>query len=184
MNVLETKALEKFKALDWKAHRESRSDDAVLSLDDGDSELRAVVQIRQLPSEQKMGLSLSAGSKDMSRIIGAIVGERASHEILLQTRLEKRSPEIGLKEIEDISKEAIIWWRSQDNLAAIRSLTAPPPSTGLPQLMHLGALAYLGDFNTLIDYQQIFQKGKRLNFVPMIKSEMIDRAIDIAVERA
>jgi hypothetical protein len=36
----------------------------------------------------------------------------------------------------------------------------------------------------LIDYQQIFQKGKRLNFVPMIKPEMIDRAIDIAVERA
>ncbi|MFS2174359.1 hypothetical protein ACCC98_00130 [Rhizobium pisi] len=184
MNILETKALQIFKALEWKTHRESVTGDAVLSLDDGDSELHVVVQIRQLPSEQKMTLHLATGSKEISQIIGGIVGNRASHEILLQTHLEKRSLEIGLKEIEDVSKEAINWWQSQDNLVAIKALAAPPQSTGLSQLMHLGALAYLGDFNTLIDYQEVFRKGKRLNFVPMIKPEMIDRAVDIAVERA
>lgn len=184
MNVLETKALEIFKTLDWKAQRERVTGDAILSMDDGDNLVEAILQIRQLPSEQKMALILATGSKEMSRIIGSIAGKRASHDTLLQTRLEKKAPEIGLKEIEAISKEAATWWRSQDNLTAIKALTAPPPSTGLSQLMHLGALAYLGDFNSLLDYQDIFRRGQRLNFVPMITSEMIDRAVDIAVERS
>ncbi|EHK78562.1 MULTISPECIES: DUF6990 domain-containing protein [Sinorhizobium] len=34
------------------------------------------------------------------------------------------------------------------------------------------------------DCIEIFRRGKRLNFVPMIKPEMIDRAIDIALEKA
>ncbi|WP_376766896.1 DUF6990 domain-containing protein [Rhizobium tropici] len=46
------------------------------------------------------------------------------------------------------------------------------------------ALAYLADFTTLVDYQEIFRKGKRMNFVPMITREMIDRAVNIAAERA
>lgn len=52
------------------------------------------------------------------------------------------------------------------------------------QAAHLAALAYVGDFNTLIDYQEMFKRGKRANFYPMIKPEMIDRAVDIALERA
>jgi hypothetical protein len=137
MNIFEKKALEIFNALEWKTHREGVSGDAVLSLNSGDIALHGVVQIRQLPSEQKMTLHLATGSNEISQIIGAIVGNRASHQILLQTLLEKRSLEIGLKEIEDVSKQAIKWWQSQDNLAAIKALAAPPQSTGLSQLMHL-----------------------------------------------
>lgn len=184
MNKLESKALSVFKALGWKAYREKTSGDAFIFIEGEDRELRGIIKIYQLLYEQKMELFISSGSKEISRIVGRIFGERPSHEILLHTRLEKRASEISSKEIEEIGKEAVAWWKEQDNMAAIKALTAPAPSAGQAQLMHLAALAYLGDFDTLMDYQAIFRRGKRLNFVSMIEPEMIDRAVTIAFERS
>lgn len=183
MNVMEATALAVFQQLGWRKRRE-KTGDAVAFRRNGDDELRAILQIRQLPGEQKMTLLASTGLKDYSNIVGVIFGAKPSHESLHQKELVRRTAEISEKEIEEVSKEAVTWWQEQDNLAAIEALTAPPPDTGQLQLMHLAALAYLGDFNTLMDYQEIFRRGKRLNFVPMIKPEMIDRAVDIALERA
>lgn len=60
---------------------------------------------------------------------------------------------------------------------------AAPWSTHL-QISHLAALAYTGDFNTLMDYQILFKGPNRANFHPYIAAAMIDRAFDIAVDRA
>jgi hypothetical protein len=56
------------------------------------------------------------------------------------------------------------------------------PST--PQICHLTALAWNGNLDQLIDYQQSFERGHVTGFVPMITADMIDRALFIAAERA
>ena len=58
-----------------------------------------------------------------------------------------------------------------------------PDRPSMRQIMHLAALAWMADFNTLTDYQKIFARGHRMNFVPMISQAMIERALDMAFER-
>ncbi|ARS69609.1 DUF6990 domain-containing protein [Sinorhizobium meliloti] len=184
MNTFEKKALAEFKLLGWTASREKQSGDAVLSMDEGDNELQAVLQIRQLLCDQTMYFGISSGLKSYTSIFGRIAGIKQTHMWLLQNCVKRRAAEISRKEIEMVSREAIEWWQAQDNFTEVKALSGPPPDNGQSQLKHLTALAYLGDFSTLMDYQEIFRRGKRLNFVPMIKPEMIDRAIDIALEKA
>jgi hypothetical protein len=65
----------------------------------------------------------------------------------------------------------------------IAELRKPPPDIGGKYVFHLAALAWVGDFGTLEDYYAIFKRGKRMNFPPMITTEMIGRAVDIAMDR-
>ncbi len=81
-----------------------------------------------------------------------------------------------------LSERLIVWGKQQDVIPRIKEYAEPWRTDW--QLPHLAALAYVGDFNTLMDYQEMFERGKRANFYPMIKPEMIDRAVDIALERA
>ena len=58
-----------------------------------------------------------------------------------------------------------------------------PDQPMLDQIMHLAALAYLGDDSTLEEYLDIFKRGFRLNFVPAITVDFIRRANEIAIDR-
>ncbi|MFS8048049.1 DUF6990 domain-containing protein [Rhizobium sp. BR 314] len=104
------------------------------------------------------------------------------------TKIIKSIPEYSAEYpvlFKDILQEIEAWGQNLNLQNCVQELaTKGIPEVGGGQLRHLTALAYLGDFNTLLDYQKIFRKGKRLNFVPMITAEIIDRAIDIAAERA
>lgn len=51
------------------------------------------------------------------------------------------------------------------------------------QFSHVAALAYVGDFVTLIEYQEAFKKGQNCGFYPAIDENIINRALDIALER-
>lgn len=95
------------------------------------------------------------------------------------------SEDFVYSQAEEIVNELVDWGRNVDVDQTIRAIASSPiPNVGGAQLKHLAALAYVGDFNTLMDYQQVFKKGKRMNFVPMITPEMIDRAVGIALDRA
>jgi hypothetical protein len=59
-----------------------------------------------------------------------------------------------------------------------------PDGPSMGQLRHLAALAWKANVSTLLDYQGILRKGKRLNFVPMITASMVERALDEALKRA
>ena len=84
--------------------------------------------------------------------------------------------------IRNLSDQVIQWAEAQDIDACIGCFAKPWETE--KQATHLAALAYVGDFNTLMEYQEMFKRGSRANFYPMIKHEMIDRAVDIALERA
>lgn len=56
------------------------------------------------------------------------------------------------------------------------------PDLGLDfQLNHITALAIKGEYGKLMDYLDSFKNGNRLNFLDPISTEMIDRALDIAL---
>ena len=59
-----------------------------------------------------------------------------------------------------------------------------PDQPTMRQIMHLASLAWLADFATLMDYEKIFERGYHMNFAPTINREMIQRAMEIAIERA
>lgn len=84
--------------------------------------------------------------------------------------------------ISEISHKMITWAGEEDAQLCIQDFAKPWDTE--KQTTHLSALAYVGDFNTLMDYQEMFKRGKRANFYPYIKQEMLDRATDIALERA
>lgn len=86
---------------------------------------------------------------------------------------------------EEIVKRITNWGQKVNVEKTIQEIASNPiGDVGGLQLKHLAALAYIGEFITLMDYQDSFRNGNRLKFVPMIKSEMIDRALDIALERS
>lgn len=59
------------------------------------------------------------------------------------------------------------------------------PDTGIWfQQNHITALAILGNYQTLMDYQDSFKSGNRLNFLEPITTEMIDRALEIALQNS
>lgn len=55
-----------------------------------------------------------------------------------------------------------------------------PQFQAMLQACHLAARADAGDVETLQSYRDRFASGDRLNFVPMFKLEMLDRAIEIS----
>ena len=84
--------------------------------------------------------------------------------------------------IKELSHTIIEWAEKQESASLIKRFATPWETEA--QTTHLAALAYVGDFNTLMDYQQMFKRGKRANFHPYVKADAIDRALDIALERA
>ncbi|MBF4992208.1 hypothetical protein [Methylophilus sp. QUAN] len=66
----------------------------------------------------------------------------------------------------------------EEGLKKYRAL--PTDSAGSRPFLHLAALACHGNVDTLLKYQQSFEQGDRLGFVPYITKEMIDRAVEYA----
>ena len=174
--------LQELSALGWRTS--NTGGEALARKQDGDRLLEVIVQKFVLLNGVKLALSVSASSKEFCKVCAKVADWENTHATLCQTYLENLYADLSKVNVQSISDEIESWWMSQSLEDAIKSKSQPPPETGLAQLYHLAALAYLGDFNTLMDYQQVFAKGQRMGFVPMIESEMIDRAVDIALERA
>lgn len=174
--------LQEFKKFGWKV--KTSGGEKIASKQDGDNLVEVVVQQFYLPNSVKLELSVSASSKEFCGICAKVAGRKEMHATICQTYLEKPFADLSKIDIKSLSDEIEIWWGAQPIASSLKTMSQPPPETGQAQLYHLAALAYLGDFNTLMEYQSVFSKGKRMGFVPMIKAEMIERALDIALERA
>lgn len=177
--------------------RERRTDvGRCFSKDDGKQCI--VLNLREiiLADRQKMELNWFVHSKELFKINQKISPNKLMKWLPLTAMIENPSEqqdfllvldaeEFSYAQAEEVIQKVINWGRGLDANQTIRVIASSPiPDVGGAQLKYLAALAYVGDFNTLMDYQEVFSKGKRMNFVPMIKPEMIDRALDIALERA
>ena len=123
-----------------------------------------------------------------SAIAGQILGEpsRGPHSFKYdQRRTEVESLEAADFYYRRLVEEEVEELRKLDMEKVIKDFAANCPDTpSMRQVMHLASLAWRADFNTLLDYQDIFKRGYRMNFVPMITPEMIERALQIAFDRA
>ena len=111
-----------------------------------------------------------------SKIIAHLFNQKAGHEAIYGFEIEYRIDTLKELNISDINNKIIDWWNQHKDYLKIKSFQNLPDDMGGNQLKHLAALAFDGDFNTLMDQQEFFERGHRLNFVPMITKEVIDRA--------
>ncbi|MGJ8525107.1 hypothetical protein LMG33818_000815 [Halomonadaceae bacterium LMG 33818] len=82
-----------------------------------------------------------------------------------------------------MSEEAIRWAKQQNVYDCIVEWAKKPTTVvGSAPVKHLTALAMLGRVDILEHYNQSFEKGDRLGFVPYITQDYIKRALDKAYE--
>ncbi|WP_434290579.1 DUF6990 domain-containing protein [Celeribacter sp. SCSIO 80788] len=180
-------------ATEWREHRTDAG--RCFAKDEGNQCI--VLNLREiiLKDRQKIELNWFLHSKELFGISQRISPNKLMKWLPLTAMIENPpdqqdslfvldTEEFTFAQAEKLIEKVIGWGRSVDPNQTIRSIASSPiPDVGGAQLKYLASLAYVGDFNTLMDYQEIFRKGQRMNFVPMIKPEMIDRAVDIALER-
>ncbi|RBP39817.1 hypothetical protein DES53_109245 [Roseimicrobium gellanilyticum] len=146
------------------------------------------VQFLDLPEGIAITAHATLSRPDFSALINALMNEPQGHEFPLEVWVLEALADRALIQFEDIlSKqlsesekrvESFDWNSKLEHFIHHR-----PDSPGTRQLAHLAALAYKGDLSKLLDYQDAFAKGKRLNFATMISSEVMERAVDIAALR-
>lgn len=171
-----------FRELGWQIAAEGKQDFVLFDKRD-DLIFQVVLETRQLTDEQVMRASATASSEEFSRLGKLIMGIGADIRSLCIAQLQHYAPTLSRDDAVQVDAALREWWKKQDIPAAIKAFAEAPGDSAVSQGNHLTALAYLGDFTTLMDYQTMFRDGQRMNFLPMIKPEMIDRALDIALER-
>jgi len=132
-----------------------------------------------------VGLTESNLNAIQRKIMPPVKGYEPSPVVVTNLQIKKAIPEFQRDHdsfIRGVSGEAIHWAGVQDIETCIQCFAKPWETE--KQMPHLAALAYVGDFVTLMEYQEMFKRGRRANFYQMIQPDMIDRAVDIALERA
>lgn len=134
-----------------------------------------------------VGIDVSISHDKLSNIVTFILGEKfAARQTISWKQIKKNIAlcdgldivfgELIERELESTQKISI------ENLIDEFAHSCPDKPS-MKQILHLAALAWKGDYITLAEYRNIFDRGKRLNFVPMITKEMIDRAMEIAIDQ-
>jgi hypothetical protein len=157
-------------------------------LDCGDFVLSIELGQRFAASGFRLEMDCAVSHKRLSAIAGQILGEpaRGPHSFKYdQRRMEVESLDGADVHYRKLIQEEVEEVGKLDMEKVIKDFAANCPDTpSMRQVMHLASLAWLADFTTLTEYKEIFQRGYRMNFVPIITPEMIQRAVQIAFDRA
>jgi hypothetical protein len=143
--------------------------------------------LRQPRSGLHIGLDCAIGHEELGALVCQIFGD-TPHTFQcmrwVQRTVELPSAEHVGNSFSELLSDFLIevgTMRLTDLISEFRQNRPDQPS--MAQLLHIGALAWVGDFNTLEDYVSTFRRGHRLNFAPMITLDMIQRAADVAADR-
>lgn len=156
--------------------------DTFLELNFSDRILSITPSIKKLRSANSIGFTPSISTDNFRSIIRQIRNTTIliAPLALMQFRPHKIN-ELSEKTLNPIIDEILEWAKSVDiNGEITRHAQLPTNSRGAMPLRHLAALALLGDTETLQMYRTSFKLGNRLDFVPYISIEMIERALEIA----
>jgi hypothetical protein len=149
--------------------------------------LSVIPCIRRMEDGILFSPAYSVSSESFSRAVEYIYGENNENEPIISSFFEKASieilkSEISKDDIKQVIKRLIDWAENadiDDGLKKYREL--PTTAKGAYPLRHLAALAYNGDTAILQLYQNAFNNGDNLDFVPYITKEMIDRAVEWSI---
>jgi hypothetical protein len=179
--VNEKEAMPILETLGWRIGKDEVGDNFAVIV-------RSEVQLRVIPfigkraDHFRVAFMASVSTKTFSSAAASIFGSKDDHEPIIVTNgVEEKVANFSANDVVRLSEGAISWGLSQDiqaGLAAYREL--PTDAKGAMPLRHLAALAIAGDLQTLSGYQRSFAHGDRLNFVPYITADVIDRALSLA----
>jgi hypothetical protein len=179
--VKEKEVMPILETLGWRTGKDEVGDNFSVIVR-SDMQLRVIPFIGKWADHFHVAFMASVSTKTFSDAAAFIFGSEEDHEPIIVTNgLEEKVTNFSTNDVVRLSERAISWGFSQDmeaGLAAYRAL--PTDAKGAMPLRHLAALAIAGDLQTLSRYQRSFEQGDRLNFVPYITADLIDRALSIA----
>jgi len=176
-------ATEILKTIGWQVYKDEIGDrGACFSLSDRIVDI--MYEIGRATRYQQFRSTLSVSTEIFSLVCSRIENERYSyaHLIAAWKGLDIRDAEmIRPEHIHQASQQAIDWAKEQDlDKALLDHAALPTNAPGTGPVLHLSALALLGEIEKLKYYQASFDAGDRLGFARYITKDFIDRAVTIA----
>lgn len=169
------------KNLGWRCGRDEAGD-CFCQIEVGESQIQVTPYISKRTDHFRVSLAPSISTKSFTAAVAFILGEASDHDPIIVSNDEpERISAFSAEDVIRLSQQAILWAANQDiekGLATYRAL--PTNSKGARPLRHLAALAIAGNVNQLSSYQRSFEQGDRLEFVPYITAEMVERALLLA----
>lgn len=144
-----------------------------------------IPSIGKRPDHFQVSFMPSVSTKPFTAAVAFILGETSDHDpIIVNNDLPEKIAYLSLEDVERLSQWAIAWANDLniEKGMAVYS-TFPTNCKGARPLRHLAALAIAGDEDRLLSYQRSFEQGDRLDFVPYITTEMIERALLLARDK-
>jgi len=180
-------ATEILKAIGWQVYKDKIGDRGAC-FDLPDRIVDIMYEISRATRYQQFSSILSVSTKIFSSVYSRIGNERDDYAPLIVSwkRLLIRDAVVIKEEhIHQISQQAIDWAKEQDlDKALLDHAVLPTNAPGTGPVLHLSALALLGEIEKLKYYQASFEAGERLGFARYITKDFIDRAVTIAEQNA
>lgn len=181
--------IEFLKRSGWQCKRDEVGDQYCL-LDQDDRQLQVIPTLRE-GKDPKTGeyyktlaFLESVSTYNFINAANYILDEKNDHKPMIkpwQSEFRQRMPDFSLEDIESLVHRLIVWSKNQDIDVALREYQMEcPDRPGQKQIYHVAALALAGNVNKLEYYQKSFASDDRLNFVPMVTSGIINRAVELA----
>lgn len=143
--------------------------------------------LREKSNEFSVGIDVSISNSELSKIANRICGKRGQQRQRFDWRQWQQyaRSEMELENaFRDVLQRAMAEMQTINlNDIADEIAGKPPMDRSLSQLMHLAALAYLGNVRALNEYLEGMNSGNRFGFVPVITTIFLERAIKEAVIR-
>ncbi len=168
-----------FETKSWARSRDEVGD-TLHELELADRTVDVLFDFRKLPKEYLLRASFSMSTPRYLEVSAYIRGRRSGYHIVASGK-RLSQVEFDYSDLDDFSDFLINWAKDVDIEHELAQLCALPTSApGNRPIRHLAALAVTKDTETLKRYQRAFESGDRLGFVPYIKKDFIDRAVEAA----
>lgn len=144
--------------------------------------IRILPTVKKRPNHYRISLMPSVSTVDFSNVVDEILDERGEYcSIVVSNIVPEKVIKPSVEDISLLSDKAINWAKTQDIESMLRKyIELPTSSKGINPAKHLAALALSGDVDKLLFYKESFNANNRLDFVPYITVDMIERAFIIA----
>lgn len=151
-------------------------------IDVGCAQVQVIPSVGVRSDHYRVSFMPSVSTARFTAAVYFIFGKISDHvPIVVSNNPPEKIASFSVADVVRLSQKSISWASAQDIDAGLAVYMAlPTNSKGAMPLRHLAALALARDVSRLLRYQQSFEQGDRLGFVPYIVPEMIDRALHLA----
>ena len=173
-----------FESLGWTRSKDEVGDTQHMKMLT-DRRVSVLFDFRRLPENYTLRSSFSVSTSEYLETSSYVAGRKEMGYHILARGKTLRQESFDFCDMENYSDFLISWaleTNLEEELKKLREL--PTSAPGNAPLRHLSALAVAGDVKTLTMYQAALAKGDRLGFVPYIKEDYIDRALQKAKDRS